>query len=106
MSDELSYMMTRDMAAAADYYTPTDGRIRLRAMMLVWPQDGPFSAREYQRQGIALPDGRFIFGGNQTYSSERVLLALNPGARIEWLPDADDVINYVMPEDKLPNDHP
>ena len=55
-------------------------------------------------QGIALPDDRFIFHGNRTYSSERVMLALNPGATIEWTPRADKTINHVMPEDELPDE--
>jgi hypothetical protein len=76
-------------------------RIPLRAMALTWG-DAP----ERIRQGIALPDGRFIFGGNQTYSSERVMLALNPGAKVEWHPHADATINYVMPEDTIPDAHP
>lgn len=64
-------------------------RIYLRAMWLRYP-DGEI------RQGIALPDDRFIFGGNTTYSSERVMLHLNPGAILEWTPDADETINHVM----------
>jgi hypothetical protein len=49
--------------------------------------------------GIALPDGRLIVGGNQTYSSERALLKYHPAVRLVWVPSADTVINHIEPED-------
>ena len=77
-------------------------RIRLRAMALVWyDEDGTI---RNIRAGIALPDDRFIFGGTQTYSSEKAMLRLNPTAVVQWLPSSDDVINYVMPDDTDAND--
>lgn len=75
-----------------------DGRIPLRAMALEWTID-PFSVRPGVVQGIALPDGRFIFNGNFTYSSEAIMLKFNPGARIVWCPSADATINHITPED-------
>src|SRR5262245_41190443 len=100
---DMEYMSVHHIAEAGDYHTPPEGRIRLRAMALVWPR-ATGSARPDTVPGIALPDGRFIFGGNQTYSSERVMLALNPGAHDEWHPQVDDTINYVMPEEQIPDE--
>lgn len=68
-------------------------RIVLRAMALVWEQSHANGVRPSSVPGIALPDGRFIFHGNQTYSTEELMLKYNPGAHIEWLPWADAVIN-------------
>lgn len=68
-------------------------RIYLRALLVEFPD----SDRE-TFQAIALPDGRFIIGGNITYSSERTLLKHNPDARIYWTPDADATINHVEDE--------
>ncbi len=99
---DLDYMAMQHMTKLLDDRTPPLGRIPLRAMALVWPSDPQHGARARSIQGIALPDGRFIFGGNQTYSSERVMLKLNPGAVVEWHPNADEAINYVMPIEDEP----
>lgn len=110
MDDEQYYKVTRarllaeghryaakrlDEESARADWLKTHGRIPLRAMLLRWDGDS-HSVRPHIVQGIALPDGRFIFGGNQTYSSEQEMLKYNPGAVIEWASEgANQAINYV-----------
>lgn len=75
----------------------THERIYLRALLITYA-DGSI------QPGVALPDGRFIFGTENnitTYSSEKVLIHLNPGARIMWTPDTDATINHVMEDEGL-----
>lgn len=64
-------------------------RIHLRALLIIYADGAIIPA-------IALPDDRIIVGSNVTYSSERALVYLHPGARIEWTPQADATINHVM----------
>lgn len=74
--------------------------IQLRAMALVWKDEPDGGIRSTTVQGVALPDGRFLFHGMHSYSSEQVMLKLNPGATVEWFPHVDSIFLVGTPEEE------
>ena len=92
MSDDYMERQRRRLRAEGRLYEAAHFEfIALRAFIV--------TGAEPHTHGIALPDGRLIVGGHATFSSERALKKLYPGAAIIWAPDVDETINRVMPED-------